>query len=482
MKKLILLLSVSSLGGGAWWVWPAPPAGPASGATAAAKRGDFKITVVEQGSFAAKESVQIKVQMEGFHNQLTITMVADSGSAVKKGDVVLELDASELVQVKAQAEVEVQTATNDVVQATQDQNIQLLQNRIDLERAQYNYDAAVLKLKKYRDLEAPKLIKEAEAKIRDAVNAKDEMATNHKFLLDMKKEDLVSEAEVKRAELASKKAESDLEIALLALQLMKQFEHPLEHKRLENEVLDTKSFLDGKKAATEALSAQKRSALLRAESALKQKQGQLEKLTRDLEHTVIKAPVGGIVLYGDASQPRGWNQQFKVAVGEKVNPHYTLLTIPDLSSFKVKLGVSEADVNKVRAGQAVIIRPEALPDAVLKGVIKSVGTVPSPRDDWTADPTRSKFEVEIAVDGVDPRLKPGMKGRVDIAVDEVKGAIHIPLDAVFEKDGKTYCYVMGGSKPEERKVTVGRSSADFAEILEGLAEGEKVALFDPTKK
>jgi HlyD family secretion protein len=482
MKKLVLLLSVSSLGGGAWWAWPAPPAGSATGATAAAKRGDFKITVVEQGAFAAKDSAEIKVQMEGFHNQLTITKVADSGVAVKKGDVVLELDASELLQQKSQAEVEVQTATNDVVQATQDLNIQLLQNRIDLERAQYNYDAAVLKLKKYRDLEAPKLIKEAEAKIRDAVNAKEEMATNHKFLLDMKKEDLVSEAEVKRAELASKKAESDLEIAQLALQLMKQFEHPLEHKRLENEVMDTKSFLDGKKSATEALSAQKRSALLRAESALKQKQGQLEKLARDLEHTLIRAPVDGIVLYGDASQPHGWYQQVKVAVGEKVNPHFTLLTIPDLSAFKVRLGVSEADVNKVRAGQGVIIRPEALPDAVLRGVIKSVGTVPSPRDDWTSDPTRSKFEVEITVDGIDPRLKPGMKGRVEIAVDEVKGAVHVPLDAVFEKDGKTYCYVMGASKPEERKVSVGRSSADFAEILEGLVEGEKVALFDPAKK
>jgi HlyD family secretion protein len=165
-----------------------------------------------------------------------------------------------------------------------------------------------------------------------------------------------------------------------------------------------------------------------------------------------------------------------------VGAHYTLLTIPNLSEFKVKLGVSEADINKMRPGLSVMIRPEALPDTVLKGAIKTVATVPSAREDWTMDPTRSKFEVEITVEGVDPRLKPGMKGRVDVAVDEVKGAIYVPLDAVFEKDGKTYCWVMGGSKPEERKVVVGRSSADYAEILQGLTEGEKVALFDPTKK
>jgi multidrug efflux pump subunit AcrA (membrane-fusion protein) len=98
------------------------------------------------------------------------------------------------------------------------------------------------------------------------------------------------------------------------------------------------------------------------------------------------------------------------------------------------------------------------------------------------DPSRSKFEVEVAVEGVDPRLKPGMKGKVEIAVDEPKGVLHVPLDAVFEKDGKTTCYVAGVGKTEERKIKIGRSSLDFVEVLEGLAEGEKVTLFDPTRK
>src|SRR6185436_42041 len=92
MKKLVAFLAVSSLGGGAWLAWPGAPEASGGGAVAVVKRGDFKIFVAEQGAFAAKESVQLKVQMEGFHQQLTITKVADSGSAVKKGDVVMELD------------------------------------------------------------------------------------------------------------------------------------------------------------------------------------------------------------------------------------------------------------------------------------------------------------------------------------------------------------------------------------------------------
>jgi multidrug efflux pump subunit AcrA (membrane-fusion protein) len=41
---------------------------------------------------------------------------------------------------------------------------------------------------------------------------------------------------------------------------------------------------------------------------------------------------------------------------------------------------------------------------------------------------------------------------------------------------------MGSGKAEERKIRIGRSSMDFVEVLEGLVEGEKVTLFDPTRK
>src|SRR6185503_9097897 len=53
MKKLVFLLGLTSVGGGAWWVWPAPASVVATGSSAVVKRGDLKITVVEQGSFTA---------------------------------------------------------------------------------------------------------------------------------------------------------------------------------------------------------------------------------------------------------------------------------------------------------------------------------------------------------------------------------------------------------------------------------------------
>jgi len=480
VKKLVLA-GIPAAAVLAWWLWPPRPAGPASEARAAVRRGNFPVTIVEQGTFAARRSIPLRIAPEVYTGQLTITQVVAAGTPVRKDEVILECDTAEISRLIAQAEVELQAARNDVVQATEDLNIVLLQTRIDMDRAAYDHEAAQMNLKRWEEIQAPKELKEAEARIVEARNALEEASKNHQVLREMRQKDLVSEAELKRAELAMNKASTDLELSTLALQLLKNYTHPLETKRLRNEVRDRKAWLEGKKGATEAQVAQKRSALLRAESALKEKAERLEKLKRDRERLTVRAPVDGIVLHGDLEN-RWWRQEDKMTVGDKVQPHQVFMTVPDLSSFKVKVGISEADVNKVRPGMEAVVRPEALPDTAMKAIVRVVSTVVTRTGFWDSDGGRSKFDAELDLEGYDARLKPGMKCRVEIAVEEVRDALHVPLDAVFEKEGQVFCYVLGPGGPRPRAVRTGRSSADYVEILEGLAEGEAVTLYDPMKK
>lgn len=480
MKKLFLA-GVPAAAALAWWLWPPRTSGPEMGARAVVRRGGFPITIVEQGTFAARRSIPLRIAPEVYTGQLTITQVTPAGTPVRKDEVVLECDAAEISRLIAQAEVELQAARNDVVQATEDLNIVLLQTRIDMDRAAYDAEAAQMNLKRWEEIQAPKEIKEAEARIVEARNTLEEATKNHQVLLEMRQKDLVSEAELKRAELAMNKAATDLELNSLALELLKNYTHPLETKRLRNEVRDRKAWLEGKKGATEAQVAQKRSALLRAESALKEKEERLAKLQRDRERLTVRAPVDGIVLHGDMEN-RWWRQEDKLAVGDKVQPHQIFMTVPDLSSFKVKVGISEADVNKVRPGLEATVRPEAMPDSVMKASVRVVSTVVTRSSFWDSDGGRSKFDAELDLEGNDPRLRPGMKCRVEIAVGEVQDALYVPLDAVFEKEGRIFCYVWGPAGPQPRDVKTGRSSADYVEILEGLAEGETVTLYDPMKK
>ena len=426
---MAIVTVLAAAGGGSWWYVSSRPAPPPAGAQVVAKRGTFPIPITEMGTFAAKESIALQIQPEVFQGQLTITKVKDAGTAVKKGDVLLEVDTKEYERQLSQTEIEEQTAKNDVVQATSDLNIQLIDNRINLEKAKSEYEAMVITLKKWREIESPKAIKEAQAKIRESENALEEAKRSLEVLKKMKEEELVAEAEVKKAELVETRAETDLEFSRLALQLLQEYDHPLQLSRLENSVRDAKSLLDGRESATQALLLQKESAKLRAESALREKTAYLEKLRHDLQKLILTAPVDGILLYGDPEQMR-WGNQMKIAVGEKVWAQVPLLTIPDLSAFKVNMAVAEADVNKILPGMTAVIRPEAIPELSMAAVVLKVSTVSTNSRPWDESST-GKFDVELDLKGVDPRLKPGMKCKVEIVTDEVKDAIHVPVDAVF---------------------------------------------------
>jgi multidrug efflux pump subunit AcrA (membrane-fusion protein) len=167
-------------------------------------------------------------------------------------------------------------------------------------------------------------------------------------------------------------------------------------------------------------------------------------------------------------------------VGGKIHPHNPLMTIPDLSAYKVQLQVNEGDVNKVAAGLTVQIRPEAIPNTTFTGKVAKVSRVSGQQQWWAASDGGSKFDVEIEMEGVDARIRPGMKCKSEILIEDVKGVVYVPIDSIFEKDGKTLCYVVA-SPPTAREVKPGRANQDVIEILEGLKEGERVTLYDPSK-
>ena len=79
-------------------------------------------------------------------------------------------------------------------------------------------------------------------------------------------------------------------------------------------------------------------------------------------------------------------------------------------------------------------------------------------------------------------LRPGLLADVEIIVDKIPNAIHIPTQAVFEKDGKLVAFVKNGNRFEERFFTPLKRSESTMVIAKGLQPGELVALSDPTAK
>ncbi|WP_031496609.1 HlyD family secretion protein [Bryobacter aggregatus] len=83
---------------------------------------------------------------------------------------------------------------------------------------------------------------------------------------------------------------------------------------------------------------------------------------------------------------------------------------------------------------------------------------------------------------LDVLLRPGLLADVEIVVDKVPNAIHVPIQSVFEKDGKQIVYVKNGNRFEPREIKPLKRSESVMIIASGVAVGETIALADPEAK
>jgi len=79
-------------------------------------------------------------------------------------------------------------------------------------------------------------------------------------------------------------------------------------------------------------------------------------------------------------------------------------------------------------------------------------------------------------------LRPGLLADVEITVERIPDAIHIPSQGVFEKDGQPAVWVQSGHRFQQRIVKLARRSESTMVIGEGLKPGEVIALSDHTAK
>jgi Barrel-sandwich domain of CusB or HlyD membrane-fusion len=128
-----------------------------------------------------------------------------------------------------------------------------------------------------------------------------------------------------------------------------------------------------------------------------------------------------------------------------------------------------------------IIKPGAAGEGTPEGM--PPGFAPSGQQFSDRDLENARLpEPPQAGNELDVLLRPGLLTDVEIIVERVPNAIHIPLQAVFEKDGKPIVYVKTGSRFDERPVKPLKRSESVLVIAEGVSPGEQVALSDPNKK
>ena len=145
--------------------------------------------------------------------------------------------------------------------------------------------------------------------------------------------------------------------------------------------------------------------------------------------------------------------------------------------MEAEVFVLEADAGGLEVGRKAEVRLESVPGRAFPAKIKKVEALAKPRMRWL--PVQY-FGVVLELPETLPEvMKPGQRVRALLTLDERPGALVVPREAVFEKDGKRYVRRRHGSRFETVEVTLGPSALGRAVVEKGLAEGDVVALRDP---
>ncbi|HKF51438.1 MAG TPA: HlyD family efflux transporter periplasmic adaptor subunit [Candidatus Acidoferrales bacterium] len=163
--------------------------------------------------------------------------------------------------------------------------------------------------------------------------------------------------------------------------------------------------------------------------------------------------------------------------GDQVYPGSVIADVIDMDNMEITAHVSESDRVNVKAGQSVEIHVDALPGVVLTGTVKNLAATAG----YFFDSGGGSSDVSVALNHPDKLLRPGFTAHVVILGDDVKKALWIAREAIFEKDGKQIVYAQGANGFEPRSVQIKYLTEGVA-VIDGLKVGTEVAVIDPSQK
>ncbi len=340
--------------------------------TAILERGAIVSTVSTTGTLGAVVSVQVGSQVSGQIKELLV----DFNSPVQAGQIIARIDPEsfEAKVRQARAELEVARANVRIQEAGVERAAKELANALAAlksaaartEKTQVNLHNARRNLERRRALFERGAV--SESQIDDAQNLHDQLVAQ---LRSDEADRLAAESQVATREAALKSARAQVAYAL---------------------------------------------------EQVRQKEAMLQQAEVDLENTLIRSPVDGIVI------------ERTVDIGQTVAASFQapklFVIAQDLRRMQVEADVDEADIGRVREGQEVIFTVDAYAGREFHGRVRQIRKAPRILQNVVT------YTVLVSAENDDLRLLPGMTATIQIIVDERRDALKIPNVALrFKPEG-----------------------------------------------
>ena len=192
----------------------------------------------------------------------------------------------------------------------------------------------------------------------------------------------------------------------------------------------------------------------------------LYKARQEIMKTVIIAPSDGTVVSVDLKK--------SYVLSAQDYSSRTAVKLIDTQSLKFQGLVDEIDILKVKPGQKAKITVDAVPDKVFTGTVKFISPF------GTQSGSVIKFAITIMMDPSDIQLPGGLSATADINVYSAKNALLVPVSVITTTPEGPMVAVINEAtgQVERRLITLGMQNFQFAEVLSGLKEGEKIQMIN----
>jgi len=178
-------------------------------------------------------------------------------------------------------------------------------------------------------------------------------------------------------------------------------------------------------------------------------------------HNIATAPISGTVVMVPAQ------------VGMTVSQAVPLARIAGGGALEIKLNVAERFISRMAMNLPCEITLDAWPGEVFRGSISEIAP--------TVDLASRTMEVRINVSDVNSKLKPGMFAKVKVITEQKDNIVKIPANAVINRFGERYIFVIDSSDPEnpvarKRIITQGILIDGVLEVSDGLLPNEELVI------
>ncbi len=442
------------------------------------KRGPLRISVTESGTLQAREQIILKSEVEG---RTTILFLLEEGTVVKKGELLVELDSSRLLDERIDQQIRVQNGEAAFIRARENLAVAENQAQSDIDRAELTFEFAKQDLRKYTALEGEYQNQRKEVKSRITL-AKEELQVAEeklKWSRQLCEKEYISRSELQIDELGVNKRRLDLELSENNLRLLEDFTHPRMLAELESDVKQAEMALERARRKAKADVIQAEAELRAKQSEFKRQKDKLKKNGEQIEKTKIYAPADGLVIYATSAQTKHWrSSQEPLDEGQEVREREELIYLPTATAVKAEVKVHEASLQKVSAGLPVRVTVDALPGKIFTGEVAKIAPLPDATMVWL-NPDLKVYNTEIYLDGEGDNLRTGMSCRAEIIIEEYEDILYVPVQAVLRVGGRPTVYVWNGKDFEPRAVESGLDNNRMIRIISGLKEGQVVLLTPP---